>query len=608
MIDPGIIDRLRALVGAAYVRTDEASRLEYGADALKRGRPADVVVLPADTAEVSAVARLCSETGTPLVPRGAGTGYSGGAVPAHGGVVLSLERLDRILEIDEASLLVVTQPCVITGDLQDAVEARGLFYPPDPASLRRSSIGGNVAECAGGPRAFKYGVTRHYVLGLEAVLMNGDIIRTGGRVVKNVVGYDLTQLLVGSEGTLAIITAITLRLIPKPLTVTTLRATFATVRAAVDAVAKLVAARVVPSTMEIVDRSTLEAVAASIGDHTLAPAGTGAMLILEVDGLPEQVEAEARRVADACREAQALEVLRADDEAERERLWRVRRGISHALVGVADLKINNDIVVPKGRVPECFDLVERLKAKYGLPIPSFGHVGDGNIHVNIMVTAGDPEAVTRARAAEAELFEGVVALGGAISGEHGIGLTKAPYLGLGVEPATIALMQRVKAAFDPAGLLNPGKIFPQDVVPLRADVLRIPEASASGNNTTSGCYDRPMPVIAVVGASRDRQKFGNRAVRAFREQGYTVVPINPRETEIEGERTWPSVLAYPGPIDEATIYVPEAAALRVVDELAAKGIRRVWFNPGADAPAVVARAREIGLEPVVACSIMALGE
>jgi glycolate oxidase len=461
VISPAVVERLRAVVGSAWIRTDDDSRQEYGADALKRGVPADAVVLPADTAQVSAVARICSESGTPLVPRGAGTGYSGGAVPLRGGVVLSLERFDRILEIDEANLLAVVEPGVITGDLQDAVEARGLFYPPDPASLRRSSIGGNVAECAGGPRAFKYGVTRQYVLGLEAVLMNGDVIRTGGRVVKNVVGYDLTQLLVGSEGTLAIITRITLRLIPRPLAAATLRATFVSVRAAVDAVGHVVRARVVPSTMEIVDRATLEAVAASLGDHTLAPAGTEAMLILEVDGLPEQVEAEAVRVAGACRAAGAIEVLRADDEADREQLWRVRRGISHALMVVADLKINNDIVVPKGRVPECFDLVERLKAKYGLPIPSFGHVGDGNIHVNIMVSPDDPDAVRRAREAEAELFQGVVALGGAISGEHGIGFTKAPFLGLGVDPLTVALMQRVKAAFDPQGLLNPGKIFPE---------------------------------------------------------------------------------------------------------------------------------------------------
>lgn len=460
MIAPDVVTRLREALGTAWVRTDEATLLEYGADALKRGRPVDVVVLPADTAGVAAVARICTATGTPLVPRGAGTGYSGGAVPACGGVVIGLERLNRILEIDEPNLLAVVEPGVITGDLQAAVEARGLFYPPDPASLHRSSIGGNVAECAGGPRAFKYGVTRQYVLGLEAVLMSGEVIRTGGRVVKNVVGYDLTQLIVGSEGTLAIITEVILRLVPKPPVTATLRAMFPSVRAAVTAVGALVRARVVPSTVEIIDRATLEAVAVSLGDRTLAPAGTEAVLILEVDGLIEQVEAERRRVEQACVQAGASEVLHATTSEERESLWRIRRGISHALMVIADLKINNDIVVPKGRVPECFDLIERLKVKYRLPIPSFGHAGDGNIHVNIMVSPEDPDAMARAREAEVELFRGVVALDGAISGEHGIGLTKAPFLALGIDPVTMALMRRVKEAFDPLGLLNPGKIFP----------------------------------------------------------------------------------------------------------------------------------------------------
>lgn len=459
------LDRMRAIVGVDWVRTDEAARREYGADGRERGYQADVVVCPASTAEVSDIARACTEARVPLVPRGAGTGYSGGAVPVHGGVVLSLERMNRILEIDEVNLLAVVEPCVITGDLQDAVEARGLFYPPDPASLRVSSIGGNVAECAGGPRAFKYGVTRQYVLGLEAVLMDGEVIRTGGRVVKNVVGYDLTQLLVGSEGTLAIITRITLRLVPRPPAVATLRATFRSVREAVEAVSGLLRARVVPSTLEIVDGPTLDAVAASIGDRALAPEGSGAVLILEVDGLAEQVEAEAPLVAAACRQAGATEVRRAVDEAERDALWRVRRGISHALMVVAGFKINNDIVVPRGRVPECFELVERLKAEFRLPIPSFGHAGDGNIHVNIMASPDDPDQMRRARQAEAELFRGVVALGGAISGEHGIGTTKAHYLGLGIDEATMTMMRRVKAAFDPLGLLNPGKIFPESAPP-----------------------------------------------------------------------------------------------------------------------------------------------
>src|SRR5262245_19709538 len=274
MIPPLFPDTIEQIVGAAFVRRDDASRLEYGTDALKRGQPADLVVLPGNTAQISAVARLCHEMRVPLVVRGAGTGYTGGSVPVEGGVVLSVERLNRIVEIDETNLLAIVQPAVITGDLQDAVEARGLFYPPDPQSYKESSIGGNVAECAGGPRAFKYGVTKRYVMGLEAVLPTGEIIRTGGKTVKNVVGYDLTQLLVGSEGTLAIITEIVLRLMPKPPDVATLRACFATVRDAADAVTALIRRRVVPATIELMDRDSLDTVASYVGER-LAPERTG---------------------------------------------------------------------------------------------------------------------------------------------------------------------------------------------------------------------------------------------------------------------------------------------------------------------------------------------
>ncbi|MEO6224006.1 MAG: FAD-binding protein, partial [Vicinamibacterales bacterium] len=280
-MDATVIDRLRAIVGDDHVRTDAQTREIYGTDALKKGHPADAVVWPADTVEVAEIARLCNETRTPLVPRGAGTGYTGGAVPTRGGVVVSLERLNRIVEIDEGNLLAVVEPHVITGELQDAVEAVGLFYPPDPASLRESVIGGNVAECAGGPRAFKYGVTKQYVLGLEAVLPTGEIIRTGGKVVKNVVGYDLTHLLVGSEGTLAIITKVILRLIPKPPMQITMRAAFPSVRHAVNAVTGLVRARVVPAALELVDGDSLEAVASYLKVRSLAPGGTAAILLVE---------------------------------------------------------------------------------------------------------------------------------------------------------------------------------------------------------------------------------------------------------------------------------------------------------------------------------------
>jgi len=396
----------------------------------------------------------------PFVPRGGGTGFTGGSVPVRGGVVISLERMNRILEIDEANLVAVVEPNVVTGQLQNAVERVGLFYPPDPSSLDTCVIGGNVAECAGGPRAFKYGTTKAYVLGLEAVLPNGDIVRTGGKVVKNVVGYDLTHLLVGSEGTLGIITRVILRLVPKPPVQATLRATFGTIEDAAQAVTGIIAHRVVPAALELIDGDSLEAVARYLNVRSLAPEGTAALLLLDVDGLAEAVAEEALRCERACREAGATEVLRAKDERERQELWRVRRELSPSLKTISPIKFNHDVVVPKGRIPQLFHLVERLKREYRLRIPCFGHAGDGNIHVNIMVTPDDDGEMRRAQEAQRVLFEGVVALEGSISGEHGIGFAKADYLPIEVSPETIALMKRVKDAFDPDGLLNPAKIFP----------------------------------------------------------------------------------------------------------------------------------------------------
>ena len=453
------VARAAQIVGESFLKRDANSLEIYGVDALQRGHPADLVVLPGSTPEIAAIARLCDEARVPLVVRGAGTGYTGGAVPVHGGVVVSLERLNRILEIDEENLLARVQPHVVTGDLQDAVERVGLFYPPDPASLKQSVIGGNVAECAGGPRAFKYGTTKQYVLGLEAVLATGEVIHTGSKAVKNVVGYDLTHVLVGSEGTLAILTEIILRLVPKPLARATLRATFANVGDAVAAVSGLLRARVVPAAIELIDGECLDAVAQYL-ETRLAPAGTGAMLIVEVDGVPGAVTEEIARVDDACRRSGARESLRARNETEREELWRVRREISPALKVISPIKFNHDVVVPRGRVAELFGLVDRLRREWELRMPCFGHAGDGNIHVNVMVDPGDADGIRRAHAAERMLFEGVIALEGSISGEHGIGLAKAPYIRLELSPEEIALMMRLKQAFDPHGILNPGKMFP----------------------------------------------------------------------------------------------------------------------------------------------------
>ena len=461
MLAQPLIDELAAIVGGAHLRVDEEILTSYGLDALKRaGHPADAVVMPGDTGQVAGIVRACATYGVPFVPRGAGTGYTGGAVPLYGGVVISLERMNRILEIDEDNLVAIVEPNVITGDLQTAVEEVGLFYPPDPASLLISTIGGNVAECAGGPRAFKYGTTKRYVLGLEAVLPTGEIIETGGKVVKNVVGYDLTHLLVGSEGTLAIITRIILRLLPRPPVQATVRASFSSVEGAVAAVGEIVRRRVTPAALELIDGESLDAVARHLDSHSLAPEGTAAMLLLEVDGTPAAVAEEAVRVEDACRAAGATEILRANGEEERQELWRVRRELSYSLKMISSLKINHDVVVPKGRIPDLFALVGRIREAYRLRIPCFGHAGDGNIHVNIMASKDDPDEIERAHEAEQVLFEGVISLEGSISGEHGIGFTKAPFIEMELSPDEIALMKRVKQAFDPRNLLNPGKIFP----------------------------------------------------------------------------------------------------------------------------------------------------
>jgi glycolate oxidase len=455
---PALVSELQSIVGISHVLIDDAARDKYASDGTTHCHRPELVVLPDGADQVSSVVGVCARERVPIVPRGAGTGYSGGAVPIHGGVVLSLERMNRILEIDESNLLAIVEPNVVTGDLQDAVERVGLFYPPDPASLRQSVIGGNVAESAGGPRAFKYGTTKAYVLGLQAVLPTGEIITTGGKVVKNVAGYDLTRLLVGSEGTLAIITRVVLRLVPLPAAQLTLRATFASVADAARAVDRIVAERVVPAALELIDADSLDAIARHIGGRPLAPAGTAALVLIEVDGTPAGAAEDAVRVERACHSAGATELLRAGTAAERDQLWRVRRELSPALRTLAPVKFNNDIVVPKGRIPQLFELIERLRADFGVRIACFGHAGDGNIHVNIMV--GDSAAERqRARDAVRVLFDGVLALEGSITGEHGVGLSKAEYLPMQLGPAEIALMQRVKRAFDPQGILNPGKIF-----------------------------------------------------------------------------------------------------------------------------------------------------
>lgn len=474
MVEQTFLARIAGIVGAEWLSTAADACDAAGRDALLRGRPADAVVTPGTTGEVAAIARACHEERVPFTVRGAGTGYTGGSVPLRGGLVMTMTRFDRILAIDAANLFAVVQPNVVTGDLHAAVETHGLFYPPDPASLAQSSIGGNVAEDAGGPRGFKYGTTRRYVLALEAVLPTGEVIRTGAKTVKNVTGYALTDLLVGSEGTLAVITEVTLRLLPRPAAQRTFTATYATVAAAAEAVTALVRAGVVPATIEMLDGPSLAAVAAHVG-RPMAPAGTEALLLVDVDGSVPSAAHDAAAAVAACRAGGATSIDEAATPESRARLWEARRQLSYALRAVAPRKINHDVVVPRGRVPQLYDTLARLRQTYDLRIAAFGHAGDGNLHVNLLVDPADAGEMARARQAERALFEAVVALEGAISGEHGIGYAKAAYLGLQLSAAEIALMARLKHAFDPHGVLNPGKLWdttPEDLAGLSLEPPR----------------------------------------------------------------------------------------------------------------------------------------
>jgi glycolate oxidase len=459
MIPASALKELAEIVGPAHVKTAEETLAEYGADASRLASTPDAVVFPGNSRQISRILTLAAETGFPVIPRGAGSGMTGGAVPVQGGLVMAMCRFDRILAIDQDNLIVRVEPGVITAHLQEAVEAVGLFYPPDPASLNISTIGGNVAECAGGLRAVKYGVTRDYVLGLKVVLPTGDIIHTGVETMKGVAGYDLTRLITGSEGTLAVITGITLRLIPKPASKKTMIAFFPDVSAAAQTVSAIIRNRIIPTILEFLDKICIDCVKQEMGLDM--PQGAGAMLLIEVDGDEMRVARDAETIEEVCRRERAVRFEAAAESEAAERLWEARRNVSPALFRLKPHKISEDVVVPRSRMPELGAFLERLTARHGLPIAAFGHAGDGNIHVNIMLDRDAPGQVETAGIVVKELFRQVIRMGGTITGEHGIGITKAPYLGMEISEAGIQLMRRIKDAFDPKGILNPGKIFSQ---------------------------------------------------------------------------------------------------------------------------------------------------
>ena len=455
--DEAVIARLQSIVGAERLILDPEKVEPYGQDAVKEKFPPEAVLFPRTADEVAAILKLANEARFPVTARGGGVGYTGGAVPIEGGVVLGTDRMNRIKEINPDDLNIVTEPGVRTYALQQAVEAVGLFYPPDPASYKDSFIGGNIAENAGGIRSAKYGVTKHYVLGLEVVTPTGEIISTGGRTSKNVVGFDLTGLMCGSEGMLGIITEATLRLLPLPEATRTVRATFHTMREACACVARFSRARVTPVAIEVLDRNSIAAVESEYAFGLAQDAG--ALLLVSVDGSVEEVERASLLVEEILRDGGGYDLIRAVTREEEDRLWDVRRSLSPAIKKFGTLKFNEDVVVPRSRVPELIEQVEEIGRRHQTFVVNFGHAGDGNIHVNFMCDREDKEAVRRAREAVRETFSVAVNLGGTISGEHGIGYVKAPYLGMAINPQTVETMKQIKRALDPNGILNPGKMF-----------------------------------------------------------------------------------------------------------------------------------------------------
>ncbi len=456
-LNSAVINEIARIVGQENLLTAQDAMDEYASDGTKLQYMPEAVAFPADSEQVSLILKLATKEGFPVIPRGAGSGMSGGALPVEGGLVLAMNRFDRILSIDQNNLICKVEPGVITADLQNEVENIGLFYPPDPASKDISTIGGNVAECAGGLRAVKYGVTRDYILGLTVVLPTGEIINTGVETMKGVAGYDLTRLITGSEGTLAVVTAIILRLIPKPETNKTMIAFFPDVASSVQTVSNIIIGKIIPTILEFIDRTCLDCVREEM--DIPVPDGAGGMLLIEVDGDKTSVDQDAEKIRKVCEKGGCLRFESASNTQEAERLWEARRNVSPSLLTLRPHKISEDIVVPRSKMPELFDYLSELGLIYGLPVPAFGHAGDGNIHVNVMLDKDNPKELENAHALIKLLFEKLIQMGGTITGEHGIGITKSPYLEMEIPRAGLDLMRRIKKAFDPKGILNPGKIF-----------------------------------------------------------------------------------------------------------------------------------------------------
>ncbi|MBF0412645.1 MAG: FAD-binding protein [Desulfamplus sp.] len=429
----------------------------YAYDATGQTFMPDVVVFPVSTSEVSQILALASDHKISVIPRGSGSGMTGGSLPIKGGIVMAMSRMNHILEIDTNNFIARVEPGVVTGDFHKAVEQHGLFYPPDPASSAFCTLGGNLGECAGGPKAVKYGVTRDYVLGLEAVLPSGEIIHTGVRTAKGVAGYDLTRLIVGSEGTLAVVTQATLKILPLPASVKTMAVLFQTIEEAAITVSSIIKESIVPRCVEFLDKSSIDCVRDKFG--FAVPDYINAILIIEVDGSVQAAAQEAEKIKNFCISKGAEQVILSSNPKETADIWSARKALSTALFKIAPNKINEDIVVPLSSIPEMVRRIEQIQKRTGLPIVSFGHAGDGNIHCNIMYNRKDPKELTLAESAMDELFAHTLELGGTITGEHGVGITKMKYLPKEFGECEIEIMRGIKKVFDPHNILNPGKIF-----------------------------------------------------------------------------------------------------------------------------------------------------
>ncbi|MCM3588268.1 glycolate oxidase subunit GlcD [Mesobacillus maritimus] len=454
-------DKLIAIVGAENYEDSKVSRLVYSYDATPdmQALP-DAVLSPRNTKEVSEIVKLCNEHKIPIVPRGSGSNLCGGTCPIEGGIVLLFKHMNQILELDEENLTVTVQPGAITLDIINTVEAKGLFYPPDPSSMKISTIGGNINENSGGLRGLKYGVTRDYVLALEVVLPNGDIVRTGGKLAKDVAGYDLTRLYVGSEGTLGVITEATLKLVPKPETKKVMLAHYQDLEAAARTVSSIIAHKIIPATMEFLDQPTLKVVEdfAQIG----LPTDVQAVLLIEQDGPPEVVARDMQKMAELCKAEQAVFVQVAETDAEAEALMTARRAALSACARLKPTTILEDATVPRSEIARMVRGINKIAEKYQLNICTFGHAGDGNLHPTVPTDARDHEEMERVEEAFAEIFELAIDLGGTITGEHGVGVMKAPYLEWKLGKEGIGVMKAIKQSLDPNNIMNPGKVFAKE--------------------------------------------------------------------------------------------------------------------------------------------------